>query len=381
MDPTLYFFNPTAEMAVANGIYSYKPPELLQRFEKEMAAIMLYFAGPQDVIIVDNYPDQGFLDQIKTIKPGLPRFLTIEEIANSDETYKNLVPWGWSPVVYKTLESILPKLGDEFSKGMWASWEEKYKAIYSRETAQKVLEAICKYEHPLIAPYRTLKAQFVSDISDIESALSLWGQVVLKAPFSSSGRGIQMLRKTQLNKSILAWINSIVSKQKGLMLEPLLQKIADLSFHFYFDGQSEPIYLGTVFFDTNKNGQFKGCYLRQHPDTSVNDFIQDYIDQEGIQIILKEMKQSFGSFKGYMGIDAMLIKNNNEMKLHPCVEINPRMTMGLLNLQLRNLIVRDGYWEMVYNKKGFDTIHMSSNKVPLCPVNSYTRFCAFLHLV
>jgi len=380
MESGIYYFNPTAEMAVANGVFSYQPPELLQTLEKEMAAIMLYFAGKNDVVLVHKHPGERFLKNIRSVKPDLPEFMTLNELITSGRKFEELVPWGWSPVVYKTLESVFPLLNDNFKHSSFYAWNEQHKTYYNRLTASKVLQSIYSENIPSLADYSAVKPHQCFNADEVQELLNQKGSLVIKAPFSSSGRGLQMLRRHNLNNSNVAWINSILEKQEYVMTEKLHNKVADLSFHFRFEPNSEPEFLGIVYFDTNSNGQFKGCHLQNHPKPEINKLADLFIANNGIEILKSTLKKYFNNYEGFMGIDAMIIEESGKYVLHPCVEINPRFTMGLLTLYLRKTIKENGYWQMLFNKSGNRDKNFREGTVWLTPVGPTTKFAAVLHI-
>ena len=379
MESGIYYFNPTAEMAVANGIFSYQPPELLQSFEKDMATIMLFFAGDNDVVLVNEHPGHNFIHQIRSIKSDLPEFMTENELILSGRHFDKLIPWGWSPVVCKKLELILPLINNT-SMSSVSHWNDEFKSFYNRMTASKVLELICSENLPELADFSSLKPQQCFNTGEVQKLLYEKGRLVLKAPFSSSGRGLQMVRRNTLNNSNIAWINSILEKQKFVMAETLHDKVADLSFHFRLKSNSEPEFLGTVYFETNGNGQFKGCHLQNNPNLEICKLTDLFIAGNGVKVIQHVLKKYYLNYDGFLGIDAMIINESGQFKIHPCVEINPRFTMGLLTLQLRKYVRDDAYWQMLFDNSGNLSKYIHPGIVPLTPVNTSTKFAAILKL-
>ena len=48
MAENIFYFNPTCELAIANGSFSYMPPRLLRDFEQDCASLPFLFASPND---------------------------------------------------------------------------------------------------------------------------------------------------------------------------------------------------------------------------------------------------------------------------------------------------------------------------------------------
>lgn len=212
MGSDVYFFNPTAEMAIANGLHSYQPPGLLQTFEKDMAAIMLYFASSNDFVIVDVKPENDFLKSIQSFKPDLPTFLTLNDLEMSHKTLGQLIPWAWSPVIYKTFENVFPFF--KFENSLWNSWKPENKLFFDRQTALKFIKDVYPEIPAIFQPDETIIPEVCMSIEEIDAKLKAYGSIVLKTPFSSSGRGLQMLRKNQLNASNIAWIESALESNR-----------------------------------------------------------------------------------------------------------------------------------------------------------------------
>ena len=165
------------------------------------------------------------------------------------------------------------------------------------------------------------------------------------------------------------------------MMEHMHQKVSDFSLHFHLEPNKKPHYLGLVHFKTNSNGQFSGCYINEHPNPEVNAVISEAVNAELLDALTLQLEKSYNSFSGYLGVDAMLITQNGNHKIHPCVEINPRFTMGLLTLELRKLIPNtNAYWEIIFSKKGCLYIEESPDIVALTPIDKDSRFAAILHL-
>lgn len=112
-------------------------------------------------------------------------------------------------------------------------------------------------------------------------------------------------------------------------------KIADLSFQFEIEQAGKVSFRGICWFFTNSNGQYEGHYLRKRP-TLPPDFDPVSLNDVG-QSLCETLANSVFSelHRGPLGIDALLFRNEYlQPKLHPCLEINPRYTMGQLALVL-----------------------------------------------
>ena len=107
---------------------------------------------------------------------------------------------------------------------------------------------------------------------------------MIKAPWSSSGRGLQPITKTPVHPKVWEKVMGIVKEQGFAIAEPLLNKALDLALLFELKrGKVET--LGTSYFFTNNKGQYEGNYLNGLPDT-IDKLIVDFTD-----FIVEEIRQ------------------------------------------------------------------------------------------
>src|SRR5665648_132942 len=75
MKPDIFLFNPTCELAVANGSENYMAPAQLRKFEDELSTLPWILANSMDIILADKVPSQQFTDQLESVGFRLPTFL------------------------------------------------------------------------------------------------------------------------------------------------------------------------------------------------------------------------------------------------------------------------------------------------------------------
>jgi hypothetical protein len=170
---------------------------------------------------------------------------------------------------------------------------------------------------------------------DVDKLIGRYGRVVLKAPWSSSGRGLGFV--PEMNH-IEGWLKNLLATQGSVMLEPYYNKVKDFGMEFYSDGNGNVGFLGLSLFHT-ANGAYTGNVLAT--EKAKREWISDYLPttlldavQECICQVLGDVFQ--GRYQGPFGVDMMIVngKSNGIFLLHPCVEINLRRTMGHVALAL-----------------------------------------------
>ncbi len=356
----VYYFNPTCELAVANGSFSYMPPLLLQEMERDLSVLPFIFASGNDYVVTENQPSAAFLQEMKRLGFDLPAFCSLHELGKLPPgSFSELCPWGWSPAAHFKLKGLKEKCADELSKSPVFHWREKHHLLFERSTSLDFLFQLLDQAPNDWFIDRSLAGTKVTTIEEVESILRKQRPVVIKAPVSSSGRGIQMIRKNNLNESNKQWISGVLKQQNYLIVEPLLEKLFDLSFQFKVSDVSEIEYLGHSIFETNSNGQYKGTLIK--PDLKTiwpegnGTIMENLIDSTAERIRKTLMQSVYGTdHRGYLGVDALIFSDRGNVKIHPCLEINCRMNMGILTLLLEEKVhaSTSGKFELFYGAPG-----------------------------
>lgn len=388
--PNVFYFNPTCELAVANGSFSYMPPLLLQKMESDLSILPFIFGTSSDYVLTDHLPTPEFILKLQDSGFVLPNFLRFSELELlPDQSLKSVQPWGWSPAVHFKLKTIKEKCGDEFKRSPIFDWKNEHRLIFERKTSLQFLEKITSNASHDRFITNSKIGEMVYSCREIEEKLAKHGKIVLKSPLSSSGRGIQIIRQPKLNEANKQWISGILKQQKYLVAEPFLEKVVDLSFQFQVFSKSDIKYLGYSIFETNSNGQYRGTII--HPDLLqiLPEFnankIREMIESSA-KLILEGLRDSVYSnwYEGYLGVDSMIFIEDGKVKMQPCIEINSRMNMGILTLLLEKNIHQEatGKFELFYGKQGdfYDFLTQKTKNKPI-ELKDGKLFRGFLPLV
>lgn len=385
----VFYFNPTCELAVANGSFSYMPPLLLQEMERDLATLPFVFATKTDFVLTDDAPSEEFKQQL--IKAGfeLPAFCSLAELESlPTDSFNAIYPWGWSPAAHFKLRNLKEKCGEEFKASPAFNWTNEHKTLFERSTSLDFLmDLLDKYPHNGFID-RSMIGVRVSDTKEIESLLLKNRALVLKAPLSSSGRGIQIIRKEVLNNSNKQWISGVLKQQNYLIAEPFLDKLIDFSFQFNF-GKSGIDYLGTSFFETNTNGQYQATLIRPNLKQMLDGIelqkLETRINSIGTSILEALRNSSYAKLhRGYLGIDAMIFNHQNQIRIQPCIEINCRTNMGILSMvAATNIHVGStGYFRLFYGQQGkYKRFATDQNQLNPWKVYDGKPYSGFLPLV
>jgi hypothetical protein len=230
----------------------------------------LFFARPEDVVLVGKLPPHEYFEHLEKAGITAPSFVKISGI-KKDAAFltspKNrLLPWGWSPAAHKLLNPLKPSCSKEFHASPVSTWNPVYREIYSRKFALSVLKSVL----PMLPEEDLLPRELVPEICTtrhgMEVLIEKWGRLMVKAPWSSSGRGLQPVTKTPVAPKVWEKLLGIVNEQGYAVVEPYLDKVLDMALQFtLLNGKVR--YVGLSRFFTDKKGQYQGNYLNGWPET------------------------------------------------------------------------------------------------------------------
>lgn len=324
-----HIFNPTCEMEVANGEVSYTPPAHLLKFVQDLEMLPFVYASEQDCVLLHHLPDAEFTDQLREAGFDLPGFRLINRMDHLSADFEPS-PWGWSPAIAHQL------------KPLGARWNQFLKPFYNRRFALDILNILIRRNLPrIINPTRI--ARFAESLTDVEKLLAEWGKVVIKAPYSSSGRGIQMLRGNHLDINIINKTRRLIAQQGGVMVEPLFEKVCDFAYEFKIQN-GEIFFVGYSSFITNDKGQYEGHIIPFDPKSLPEEAYHLWdigVLNAALEELLPALQDSglAAHYEGYFGVDALVFSDSDGfVRLQPCVEINLRNNMGIVALHLEKHI-------------------------------------------
>lgn len=323
----LHIFNPEHEIALAMNKARFTPSHNVTKMRREMAFLPLLWADPGDIVLVeDTEYAYKIADQLK---PYINKGVTIMGYNRLRNVIKQKVgmkcfdlvaaPWGWDKAIKNTLLSMgwpeehLPS--DEFI--------EQVRTVSHRRTAKGFLEHTgAKFV-----------AFEVTTINEIVELVEKYNNVVLKSPWSCSGRGIRFVNKNNFTPSLFRWIENIVSQQGSLMVEPHYEKLHDFAMEFEVEGGCVK-FVGYSIFDTCYTAYSSSLIATEERKREI---LETYLFPSEIDETLSCCEDYLNSiipdgYEGGIGVDMMIVKGGEGFSLHPCVEINMRRTMGHVSL-------------------------------------------------
>lgn len=98
-------------------------------------------------------------------------------------------------------------------------------------------------------------------LCEVENFIKERKQVILKAPWSGSGRGLWKVSSESWNTQLAGWASRIMKVQGVLMAEPIYDKVADFAMEFLMTEEGEFRFVGYSYFDTDVHGNYKANRL------------------------------------------------------------------------------------------------------------------------
>ena len=240
------------------------------------------------------------------------RFVDKSQLAHLD--ISRVEPWGWDLALRALLkrsgvgEQLLPTDGKL----------ERIRLLSHRRTSARLL--------PLLQTDGTIGEAYECTTTEQVAALKeQYGQVVVKAPWSSSGRGVRFDENA-------AWVSNVIARQGSVMVEPYYNKVKDFGMEFESTDQGIR-YVGLSLFHT-RNGAYTGNILAT--EQAKRERMGRYVSLDLLDTVSQQVAQQLdlGDYRGPFGIDMMVVRGDDGFLLHPCVEINLRRTMGHVALSL-----------------------------------------------
>lgn len=289
----LNLFNPEHDLCLANGDPNFVPPASALEFGRDC---------------------RGLTDWIE------------------ESSDRKLVPWGWDAVLKRRLE----KAGIQESLLPSDAALDNIRELSRRGVALRAgayVSSSVRCSCPSLSGFLRGTDE-VMEFSDADAAVvqaDKFGDAVMKAPLSGSGRGLRWMRSGEISRNDVCWCRSIVSRQGSVMVEKRREVVRDFAmlFHVGEDGVRFEGY--SMFYCAN--GSYRGNVLAS--DGRILSMLSGYVP-EALLLNVREAltryvaETFFGKYTGFVGADMFIFRDGDGFGLAPCVELNVRMTMGLL---------------------------------------------------
>lgn len=309
---TSYLFNPENDVALASGLRNYTPPSAAAALALSGAMLPWWLGAPGDAVLVPR----GLLDEARRWAEATaecfgegPR--PVVTLAGIDA----VEPWGWSAYTLRLLE----KAGcPEALLRRHSSRIEVHRQFSHRRTAAEVLRRL--------GDNSVVEAR---SWQEVERFATEHPAFYLKAPWSSSGRGVF---RSIGNLRELA--EGIIRRQGSVMLEPAYDGVQDFAMLFRADGAGAVRFEGYSLFDTEGTPSYTGNRLLT--DDNIEACIAGYVGREKLTKLREQLAGALGEtatahgYRGPLGVDMLVYRSTGGYAVAPCLEVNCRYTMGFV---------------------------------------------------
>lgn len=166
-------------------------------------------------------------------------------------------------------------------------------------------------------------------------------RLVLKRPYSSSGRGVQLVSALPVVRELASAVGSC-QRLGSVSLEPYWQVEANWALEYERLKTGAVHFVGYSHFVTSERGAYAGNVL--WTQQQLGERLRALVPERELAALIAlheaylSEQLAGSSYVGYIGIDLFVYRRGEALALHPAVEINLRCTMGVLahRAQLRD---------------------------------------------
>ena len=313
----VYLFNPEHDLALAHGAHNYTAPPFARQLRHDLRLLPAWVAPAGSFIAIpDDAPIEEdrrwLLDHHLDITP-----VPISGIADLGPC--RIHPWGWDATMRHQLlacgvsSDFLPTEAD-------LDWIRR---LSRRRVTIAVHEAL---DMPAVP-----RPVELASLQDIVAFMNGNPGCYLKMPWSGSGKGIYRVIDPQGDRHVLHWIEGALRRQGSLLCEVGMDKVQDFAVECECrDGKT--LLTGYSVFDSDFHSQF--ATGRVGPREELHQYLLNRypaLDHvvERVLLVLDSMVATH--YNGPLGVDMMLYRaDDGNLALNPCVEVNLRMTMGMV---------------------------------------------------
>lgn len=324
-------FNPENDLALAAGTPNYTPPLAARRLRQAGQTLPLWYGSAGDRVITHGVNARWF-----DTTTGLFE-LQADLYDHRSASALTPSPWGWSAAARRDFinENFDPsQLPDD-------TLLEQLRQLSHRRTSIEInrrLRGLLDFE---IAP----EAVEIDNPANLADVLAKDSNMIIKAPWSSTGRGIIDCRTLRPDE-VMRHASGIISKQGSVMAEHAYDRLADFAMLFHSDG-GQCRFVGLSFFDTDSRGAYTGNIVA--PQNYIADCLAVIYPAEHLTATAAALEQVLSEvisplYSGPLGVD-MLIAGRDDGRpalLDATVELNLRRTMGFVALSLAEKYIAEG---------------------------------------
>lgn len=320
-------FNCSNDMALAAHVRQYLPPKRIQQMEADLADLARVwdgtrFAGPwgwslatkqrykQMGVAEESLPSDEWLEKVRRLSSREFSCFYLKQLLG---TLKDVNMLGWQ---MKYWDKMPAAWSDDVKRSLKTSREKGVRKSYPRGT-------LCHsrgVRHAVPEGYGFDKKELEREEDAVLS--------IFKSPWSSSGRGVFVGHWDDARTQ--ARVQGFLSSQGGFVADEFYEdKVLDFAMEFFINDEHTVEFLGYSVFHAEESGTYGYNYVE-----SPKELLRRIdVDEALLQRLVDYHKEHLAeiAYHGPVGIDMLKTADG---RIHPCLEINLRMNMGILALLL-----------------------------------------------
>lgn len=325
----LHIFNPEHDIALATNVKRFTAPHAARQLRSEMGFLPALWASDGDMVMVDDIKAaEHRLNRLKRYAANVSlvsmnNASSLQLLQHHLDEIESIEPWGWDSGVAEILQKVgLPQKLIPDTKHL----EDIRQLSNRRWAAINLLPEVRRADDLMMG-----ESWYIKDFNELSLKVSDSGCYVMKAPWSSSGRGIRYLTHPDHWLRNQTWARNIIERQGGIMVEPYYNKVKDFGMEFLAHADGSVTYEGLSLFQTI-NGAYSGSIIDTEAEKQM--ILERYVPAKLLETtrntICEVLSHNLKNrYQGPLGVDMMIVADaDNQLRLHPCVELNLRRTMG-----------------------------------------------------
>ncbi len=352
--PVLWIYNPHCDNEILRGRPGYTPSGPAQKMRGDLEVIPTFLSQGTDVVLIEKKPSIEWIESLQSAGIEIPEYLeTAEAEKLARPKIAGIEPWGWSPEVIPLFTPLLPRLvradggNSDFAQSVIT--QDNLTAhgagrIFSKTWSVEFLNDWLG-RHPNFSSFFATQKEtgriykeWNSAIGALSDLLKIYSRAMIKAPFGTSGMQVKAISRLEdLEGPLGGWIRKILKTQGQLVVEPYLNRVADLSIQMKIQDH-EITLLEVRQFITGAHHEYRGTILGSKfyslTQEQLRFFHSTLKPWKGFLRDLGKRLREEG-YRGPAGVDAFLWQTpEGDLRLKPLVELNPRWTMGRVALEV-----------------------------------------------
>jgi len=378
----MYFFNPDHDLALAHSDKRYDALQSATKFASDCAALPLWYALNGSSVYAPNA-----IEWAKEMNQIFPQLRNVK-ITSSLENAECLSPWGWNVHLCKMVKqnNVRNLPTEEYLKDVRRLSHRRFAVDCLRFLREKMSVRLPQLPNECFS------------LNEVNDCLKCGGNYIFKAPWSGSGKGLFRV-SGDAQPSFSGWAKNVILQQGSVMAEQYYKRVADFAMEF-LSGDNKVSFAGYSLFNTTERCAYSENELLENEaiEQRLSKFISKEVLEQTKHLLLQFFEQNVAPFyKGYFGVDMFVYEQDGQFFLHPCVEINMRMTMGIVSRIFYDRFVEQGkfgFFRVGYCSKNATLSEESrkfsleviggkirKGKLSLCPITFETQYYVIVEVI